>query len=188
VKALLLLLIFVLQGCALYHSTPEYIQLLNKTDAKFNKFVAENYQLRLCGYGGALMDDISGVSLHYHSSKKYDVAASRRLVVTCVEKLRSMINADEKLRPFLHEYPFPASRIKLSISVRNPCGHRAADSPVAYVSLQGGYIYYDRYNLATGHLEDICKEDYADALRIVSEELGCDEMNKTPQTTEIQEK
>lgn len=166
---ILVLGIFLFQSCV-PKSQPEYIALLNKTTAQFNEEMLKVKQLSCRGFGGSFMYDISGVTQHYRTTKKCDVVAARRLVVTSVERLIDMINADPKLHPFLSQNPFPSDNVKFSIAFVDKKGHEYIDGSVAYVSMQDGRIYYDKRNAITGKLEDLWQENYCDALRIVQSE------------------
>ncbi len=162
--------LFLLQSCSYQNATPEYITLLDQTTLKFNQNIGKEHQLRCSGYGGSLMDDISMVSLDYEVIKKSDIPGSRQLLVFCVDKLATLINADAKLQPFLHETPFPANRIKLGITFVDKKGDFISDGTPAYIFTLKGKIYYSKYDPVKKRLEDLWEEDYAEALRIVQSE------------------
>lgn len=166
----LLMTLLLFLSCASRKTTPDYITLLDNTTAKFNKELLQEHQLVCRGYGGRLMEDISEVTQHYILRKKCDVNTARRIAIPCIEKLVTMINADKKLHPFLHQYPFPANRINFTISFVDKDGNDYKDGSVAYITIFDGRIFYAKYNPESDALEDIWKEGYADALRIVQSE------------------
>lgn len=168
----LICMLVLLQGCLHHSPPPDYITLLDKTTLQFNQDVNQEYQLQCSGYGGSLMDDVSMVVLHYNSIQNHSIVSSRQLIVACMEKLKNKINADAKLRPFLHEYPFPSNRLELSIGFINKNGDFFADDSVAYVHTCNGKIFYSKYEPVKDRLENIWKEDYAEALRIVCSETS----------------
>lgn len=160
--------LLLLSSCMSNKPTPEYITLLHKTTAQFNKELSQEHQLLCRGYGGRLMNDISGVTQHYLAVKKCDVPTARRLVVSSIEKLAAMINANPQLHPFLNQYPFPADRIHVSIAFVNEKSHAYTDGSVTYVTARDNKIFYAKYDPIKGRLEDLWKEDYAEAYRIVN--------------------
>lgn len=159
-----------LSSCMSSRESNDYIALLSKTRSQINMAVLEEHQLVCRGYGGALMHDIAEVSQDYLSMKKCDVNSARQLMVSCVEKLKEMINNNSEIRHFLHEYPFPANRIEITIAFVDDTGEHVSDGSVAYASFINGKIKYSKFNRETDKLEKLSREDYAEALRIVQSE------------------
>ena len=112
------------------------------------------------------MKDVSKVSLEFRTIKTCDIATSRKIIVDCIETWNDMINSDEEIRPYLHQYPFPADKVEIGISFYEKNGNRPSES-VAYAFTLKGKIYYCRHNPEIPDLEDIWEEDYAEALKLV---------------------
>ncbi len=101
---------------------------------------------------------------------------ARDLIVLVAERLVRAINHNEKLKPYLLEPSFPASRLKLLIEFRDRRYRVYYDGPMESVVLDGNIITYTRENSskrrdAQGYLiiEDpiIVKESYPEAIGIL---------------------
>ncbi len=79
-----------------------------------------------------------------------------------------MINAHEKIKPFLRETPFPPYRTNVGISFYQQNYTPYIDGSVAYVSQINGRIYYRAENPDNPYVfKKIKNEPYEEARRIV---------------------
>jgi len=79
-----------------------------------------------------------------------------------------MVNAHEKIRPFLRETPFPSYRTSVGISFYQRNHTPYIDGSVAYVSQVNGKIYYRAKNPDNPYVyKQIKNEPYEEALKIV---------------------
>ena len=91
---------------------------------------------------------------------------ARKLQVYASEKLLRAINAHEKIRPFLREYPFTPVRAGVHISYNNEYIGPFADGTLCYVSTNKGNIYYSALDPITDKHIDVFSEPYEEAVKI----------------------
>ena len=78
------------------------------------------------------------------------------------------INSSEKVRPFLHNYPFTAENIQIVIYFRNPDRSKVASGQINVASAREGKISYYIDYPEKHTLKAICEETYEEALKMVS--------------------
>jgi len=84
-----------------------------KMGSKFEK----KYKISLIGRGGGATPE--GIWLMCVSFEREDEPLTeeeaRKLIIHCVDDFLSAVNSDEKLKPFLKEYPFTPKNLELTI-------------------------------------------------------------------------
>lgn len=145
----------------------DYVPPVNAIIAN-NAKLMKSEQLYLIGQGGAMMDQIEWVFLHYASDKNPDLETARKIYVKAIENLRAQINVNKKIRPFLNEYPFPQERIRVIIGFNNRNLYAGGDQDVAMISAVGNEVIYSAQYPKSKQYHDIHSESYADALRLAN--------------------
>lgn len=111
--------------------------------------------------------DIEGIELGFMAYQRAIVEEARNLEVLVTEAFLQAINSHKKIRPYLREYPFPASRTNVTISFNKPDNRRYSDGSVAYMFHVKNTIFYSAKDPETGKYIDIHEEPYEEARRIV---------------------
>lgn len=149
-------------------SSGDYEKLADAITIEISKKLHNEKELHLIGIGGRMMDDIKMMMMGFEYHKIVNIGTARRLLVESVEEYLSEINASEKLRPFLHNYPFTAENIQIVIYFRNPDGSKVASGQINVASAREGKMSYYIDYPEKHTLKAICEETYEDALRQVS--------------------
>lgn len=127
--------------------------------------------MSLIGEGGAMMGDIQEVFAHYIIRKEMSLVDARKLYIEVAEEFIKRYNDDEKIRKYLHNYPFTIENVELDISFENEQGDKPPEGCVAYIytikknEKDGTILYYRDYK--EGKLSPLHKEPYATAVEIV---------------------
>jgi len=141
----------------------EYCRICDRIVARFGKEFAEPKGLHMYGTGGAMADDIKRVFVDFETSAALDIDQASALYVEVMEELLRRINADRQVRPYLHNYPFEESNIKLMMTFRGSEQNRIGEGLVAMMSITRNHIIrfsvYDPekkecYDLGTMHYEE----------------------------------
>lgn len=145
----------------------DYIKLANKNTSAFIKKMHNEKNLLLCGSGGAMMNDVESIFLSFNLVGCRSIEEARALYVEVAEEFLALINADEKLRPFLHNYPFTIDNLELRLTLVDESHH--FQPSLAYVSYikRHGLLYFDGYDQTKGGLYDLYQEPYSEAVKIV---------------------
>ncbi len=166
-KFLLPIFTFLLGSCM--HQRTEHSKALRQFTMEYEKSLRPLYWFQRMGYGGALMHDIAEVSLTYAVLVDHDVASAREVAMDCIELFTTMINADEKVQPYLHERPFPPERFRLTLSIRNPDCSRYMGKGVSSVVFVHGKFGYFQYDPTTDYSTCLHSETYEEAKRIIDQ-------------------
>ncbi len=148
--------------------TPVHITYTDELIKLMTPILEREFDLACTGTGGSMAKHISSISLMFNASRRASISEARALQVKCTERLLHSINANEKLRPFLAEYPFTAERINVSIGFHMGNIHYS-DGTVAFVSMGRGQLHYALSDPLTQLLEDLFIEPYSEALQIVQQ-------------------
>ena len=114
------------------------------------------------------MDDIKLMSMGFNYYKVIDIDEARRLLVYCAEEYLTAINGDEKVRPYLHNYPFTAKNIEIDIYFYKPNGSDVAPNEISIAGANEGRVTYSIDDLEKHTLIRIRRETYEEAFKIVS--------------------
>ena len=138
-----------------------------------------------CGASGGRMPyDVEEISVSLVAYQSATIEQARELEIKATERFAQIINAHEKIRPFLREYPFPSCRVDVSISFEPPkkMFSPSPKSDVSYVLQARNRIYYQAENPNNPYVEiDIKDEPYEEALKIV-------QANATKKNSELPKK
>ncbi|MFA6118867.1 MAG: hypothetical protein WC688_03015 [Parachlamydiales bacterium] len=137
-------------------------KLLLKTTNQLEK----EKQVKFSGFGGSSDNGLTMLSLSFETDKDYDIPTGRELIVYCAEEFLKNINSDEKIRPYLQNYPFDSKNIKVSIYPQNKNNLR---NKLEIISFSHGKIKYYNYD-ENKNLKIIYEENYEDALNIVQKQ------------------
>jgi hypothetical protein len=88
--------------------------------------------------------------------------------MSAIRKYLSEINSDEKIRPYLHQYPFTDKNIEIDFWIRNSDGSRVALDKIYYVSAINGILRYYTEDPEKFSRKLVHEESYEEALRFVS--------------------
>lgn len=174
VKRINFFLILTIIGVTMHakeYESPLYTQYAVEIIQSFSKQVEKEFGFECIGSGGSMPHDVQEISAKFIVYQDATIPQARELEVKLTEKFVQIINAHEKIRPFLREYPFPSSRACVSISFEKP----SKTSPlsiksqnVKYVFQARSRIFYQAENPLNQYVyKDIKDEPYEEALKIV---------------------
>ncbi len=152
-----------------------YTKYVAEVTSAFLKEVYQEYGFRCGGSGGSMPYDVEKISVSLDANQSATVDQARELVVKLTERFVQIINAHEKIRPFLREYPFPSSRarVMISFSVSKKKINPSSDNEVELVFHAKKRIYYQAHNYDNPFLgKDIKDEPYEEALKIVKTDVA----------------
>ncbi len=150
--------------------SPAYVRYVDEVTCAFLNEMYKEYGFECGASGGSMPHDVQEISVKLIAYQSATVEEAREWVIKATERFAQIINAHEKIRPFLREYPFPSSRADVAISFRNPkkSFSLSTKNNVAYVLQARNKIYYQAENPNNPYMyRDIKDESYAEALKIV---------------------
>lgn len=160
------------------HQTTEQEEIIDQVLYTFRRDMIEECGLKCWSIGGKMTDGIEEIGARFTAFYRATQDEARELELYATEKLREAINSNDKLRPYLREYPFPISRMKMNIIFNDTQYASYTDGSMESIVLDGNEITYnqmvrnpqkDEENHFLTFSEKIvfAKETYEQALKIV---------------------
>ena len=155
-------------GCSSFgYQSPRYEQLADEITGKTAKKLKTQKGLFLIGIGGRMMDDIQVMKMSFEYYQEVDLKIGRELLVHVINEYLSAINSNEEIKPHLHEYPFTAKNVTISIFFSNPDRSKFPPGKIACISsLKGTLTYYTYSN--SNFLQAIHVESYEKAVQEIT--------------------
>jgi len=147
-----------------------YFKLSDQIVNAYDKQFAKPRRLHLSGQGGAMMDDIKKVILNFKSCDALTIDEARVLYVEMMEEFLCRVNQNEKIRPYLHNYPFVVENFKMRIGFRNEERKITDDGHVALMFIgRNNDLLFEAYSNETEQFYSLHREPYQESLRIVQQ-------------------
>jgi len=161
---ILILFCFLLRS-SFFSGVVDYERIVDKITAQTAKKLQTEKKLYLMGTGGRMMHDIEMMAMSFNYYQEVDLNTSRELLMYAVNEYLTAINNNTEVRPYLHEYPFTAKNIKITIFIYQPDRQELPLEKIYRIKcINGKFQYYthlDTYN-------PIHQETYDEALQRIS--------------------
>jgi len=159
----IIFLLAIIASAVLYYShsqnsSEDYEKLADKITITTAKSLEEKNGLILLGTGGRMMDDIKLMSMAFEYHEAGNIETARKLLLDSTKEYLSKINASERIRPYLHNYPFTPTNIKIEIYFRGIAKSDSAEDKVDIAALSDGMFFY------------FVKDENSTALKLIKEE------------------
>jgi hypothetical protein len=170
---IIFMIVFGMKIDAKEYESPVYTQYAVEIIRSFANQVEKEFGFECIGSGGSMPHDVQEISVKFIIYQDVTIPQARELEVKLTEKLVQVINAHEKIRPFLREHPFPSSRACVSLSFERPKKNFSIKNQrVKYVFQARGRIFYQAENPLNQYVyKDIKDESYEEALKIVQSQI-----------------
>lgn len=143
----LCLLLVVLYGCDSPQDCP-YGKYVDHIVSEVAKEMKRDYGLICVGSGGSMPTNVRSIDMSFHVYRRGTLEEARELMVQAKTRLVEKVNAHEKIRPYLKNYPFKLEDAGILLSFRKKNGSRYLDDSVALVcSARDNKIVYDKVEL-----------------------------------------
>ena len=139
----------------------------------FAQEMDETYSLSCCGVGGSMPYDIKQIGIDFMVHQQVEIEEARELVVKATERLVEMVNASEKVRPYLIEYPWTYSRSHIMISFLKENGRKYPQGVSLIFQAKDQLFYYGPIECENGLDPTIKEETYVEAKKIVDSNPSC---------------
>lgn len=152
-----------------FNAEPIYCSYADNIINPFIEAIEKKYKKYDChaiGSGGGFLENVNLIDISFEMVKNCSVEEARLLVIEFTEDLLERINQDEKIRPYLKNYPFTEKEVTISISFSQKNGERVNSNYVALAFNQGTSVTYAKFNKKEEKLEKICSELYETSLKI----------------------
>lgn len=165
--------------------SPDYTQYVHEVTSSFLKQVYKEFGFECGASGGEMPYDVEVISVKLVAYRAATIEEAREFEILLTEKFAQIINAHEKIRPFLRECPFPSNRAHVAISFRKPRkkGSFSPEDDVTFVFQAKNKIFYQKDTPGTlyGYV-NLKDEPYEEARKIVQENTLKASPQKSPKS------
>lgn len=164
--SLTLLIIVLAFGCnSMTYKLSDDEKIVNQITQETAKKLKEKKNLVLIGTGGQMMYEIEMLAMSFNYYQEVDLNSARDLIVYAIKEYLSDINNNQKIRPYLHEYPFTSKNVEIRIFIYGPDRRKLPPEKIGYISSRKGIL---RYYIRKDDDHPICQETYDEALTEVA--------------------
>lgn len=162
----ILLILLLLSGCDVTLPEDNYWNnekevLCNKVAHQAARQIYQETNLIPCGSGGQAMDQVKMLALAFDCRRLLTITSARILLVKAVDTFAKVVNNEEKIRPYLGNYPFEPKNIEIRIFIQKPDGSDFGEGQLTVASFTDGTL---NYKISSSHLVTIHSESYAEAV------------------------
>ncbi len=147
-------------------SAEDYEIYVNQILRDFAREMNQEYGLICTGDRSRMPYEVSEIEVIFVAKQTATIEEARELEIKTTERFIEVINAHEKIRPFLEEYPFGSNRAKVFISFRKEDNHYT-DEGVSIVHQAKGKVCYCLKVPDSPLYKSLGEEPYEEALKIV---------------------
>jgi hypothetical protein len=134
-------------------------EVRNQTFAQLKK----EKELYPFGTGSGMMDQIRMLALSFRYYKEIDIEEARELLMAVGTLFLKNINGNDRIRPYLTNYPFRPENIDIAIFLQKPNGSEPDLDKLTIIEMTDGILKYSIRSSETGRLTRICKETFVEA-------------------------
>lgn len=137
------------------------------------QFLKEARQKKIyaSGLGGSSGDEIIKINLSLDCYQNLNLSEVRELYLELLNRVINLYNSNEKLRPYLHNFPFNQDNIKLMISFQKTPSKLVPKEYIALVFMAKGKILYKAFDHDEDQFILVFSEDAKKALSQYCKEL-----------------
>ena len=156
---------------------PSYSDIASNIIAKVGKNLAKKHKMDFVGTSGGMIDCVRMVGFSFQINRPVSRDEARYLIVDCVEELLKAFNENEKIRPFLMNYPFTEENVDIAIYIAHPQWSGAHEPNAGIVDIYTDkYIVFKIRDKPAGKLLETSKELYQEALARVKKDSQSSKM------------
>jgi hypothetical protein len=141
----------------------KYIKYVHEIVNKFAKEMKRHFGLACVGSGGSMREDVKCIMVSFEICRHVSIEEARRLEVEATEALVKMVNAHEKIRPYLRRFPFTVEGTQVQISFVNERGRHRTDGSTVFLFQVRNRLFYCKQRKEVAYLEDLYEESYEEA-------------------------
>ena len=133
------------------------------------KALSKRYRFIPVGFGGRMHDDIEKMSLSFNSYQERPLEDYRKLIVESAEYYLKEINSNEKIKSYLHNFPFDANNIELSIFIFKNSTEPVDIGNITCVTVLNGNVLYSVRETEYS-TKNLSEESFESAKRLVAKQ------------------
>jgi hypothetical protein len=141
-------------------------EILGKTSKKLEK----KHRMKAMGTGiGMPAGIVEMLALSFEKTGPMSKDLAREVVIDCVQEMVNAVNTNERIKPYLKNYPFTAKNIEIAIFLIDKSGNEIYAPNIGVVSATNGEIEYRNTAAENPYrYKDIVIENFDEMLKKVN--------------------
>jgi hypothetical protein len=148
---------------------PVYYDMANQLNSEIIKGLSKRFNMNAVGITAGLADHVNVLGAMFQIRGPLSKDELRQILVDCVQEYLQQLNSNEKIRPFLKNYPFLAEDINISILVVDKKGLCVKHPAFCIVANSGKTVWFAT-NEPGGAYKYEEEETFEESLKIVTEQ------------------
>ncbi|WP_044882038.1 hypothetical protein [Neochlamydia sp. EPS4] len=168
-----IILMFILSGCVLSlldsYEEPEQAKFVGDILNNVSKKLQKKYTMRTIGTGIGMPDGVvTMLALSFEKTGPLTQEEGRAIIVGCVEEMIQTVNKNEKIRPYLENYPFTSNNVEIRLFLKTKEGNKIYEPDYGVISEIDGSVNY-KYKSSENpkKYSKIEEEKFEEALKMV---------------------
>ena len=157
---------------AIEYPIPESEKAVDDLIGQVVPSLSKKYKMKAFGTAIAMPGGtVKGLGLRFHLLGPLSVEALRKILVEAGNDFLQLVNADERVRPFLEVYPFTLDRIEVVLFLIDSKRFDLESPDVGTARIRNGVLSYEWILRVKGRLttQKELKESYAEALKALQD-------------------
>jgi len=164
IKIVFAMLIFICFSC--YYQGENYENLTRKVIKQTGKKLQREKGLSLVDAGGIVTGRSHVMTMSFTFKHLLTIDAARPLLLYAVEEYLAAFNNNEKLQPYLNNYPLTPKNIIIFISLHEKNSSFIEPGKINFAKASEGMFTYSIEDLKTKQLKNVYVETFEEALQI----------------------
>ena len=136
----LFIFFLLVTGCSLFKK--DYPEIAHAITLRTAEQLKKEKGMELIGTGGGMIDQVNRLSMFLNYYSPQETPEARKLALFVVDKFLHNINSDEKVRPYLNNYPFKIEDLKIFLSFYQPNGEDVELKKIDHIVIRNGKLIY----------------------------------------------
>lgn len=150
----------------------KHIKLSDRIVGEYLEEVKNKYDLHCVANGGGFLDKVNEIVIYFSATGPKTEVELREILVMITEDLLERYNRDEKIRPYLKNYPFTSANLSMGVTLKDNQQKSITNLGDSIDLLWGvfqnnGNISFVIENEDKPYLQEVHQETYEEALEIV---------------------
>ncbi len=142
----------------------DYVDIAEGIRDKVGKNLAKKHHMDFIGTTGGMIECVRIIGFDFSIYRIIDQDQARCIIVDCVEELLKAFNENQKIRPFLLNYPFTTKNINVSICISDQKGQDLYEPYINFVGIYKENQIVYRMENRSRKIYEAFQETYQEAL------------------------
>ena len=158
--------LFLFSGCCFFKK--DYPEIAHEITLRTAKQLEKEKGMELVGTGGGMIKQVNRLSMFLNYYSPQEIPEARKLALFVTDKFLYNINSDEKVRPYLNNYPFKIEDLKIFLSFLPSKYREVEPGKLDHIVINNGRLTFNTRSKETGRLTTLFEETIEEAREKVS--------------------